>query len=45
MFVSRRLSTLDNVVSTATHFVLSRYKDGGVILFNEEEADKRSMIL
>ena len=45
MFVSRKLSTLDNVVSTATHFVLSRYKDGGVILFNEEEADKRSMIL
>ena len=45
MFVSRRLSTLDSVVSTATHFVLSRYKDGGVTLFNDEEADKRSMIL
>ncbi len=45
MFVSRRLSTLDSVVSTATHFVLSRYKDGGVTLFNDEEVDKRSMIL
>lgn len=45
MFVSRRLSTLDSVVSTATHFVLSRYKDGGVTLFNDEEEDKRSMIL
>ena len=45
MFVSRRLSTLDSVVSTATHFVLSRYKDGGVTLFNDEEAYKRSMIL
>ena len=45
MFVSKRLSTLNNVVSTATHFVLSRYKDGGVILFNDEQEDKRSMVL
>lgn len=45
MFVSKKLSTLDNVISTATHFVLSRYKDGGVILFSDEQEDKRSMIL
>lgn len=27
MFVANRLSTLDSVVSTATHFVLRRYKE------------------
>lgn len=46
MFVSRRLSTLESVLSTATHFLLSRYKDGGVILIEDEEnEDKRSMVL
>lgn len=43
-FVAQRLSTLDFVVSTATHFVLSRYKDGGLILCDNEQ-EKRSMIL
>ena len=28
MFVARRLSPLDSVISTATHFVLTRYKMG-----------------
>ena len=46
MFVSKRLSTLDSVLSTATHFVLSRYKDGGVILCDDEDKDeRRSMLL
>lgn len=27
MFVAKRLSTLDSVISTATHFVLTRYKE------------------
>ena len=40
MFVARRLSTLDAVISTATHFVLRRYKDKGV-LFAGEEKDER----
>ena len=33
MFVARRLSPLDSVISTATHFVLTRYKDGGCLLY------------
>ena len=41
MFVAKRLSTLDSVVSTATHFVLRRYKDDGV-LFLGEKKDERS---
>ena len=30
-FVARKLATLEDVVSTATHFVLRKYKDKGVI--------------
>jgi DNA-binding Lrp family transcriptional regulator len=45
MFVMRRLSTLDSVLSTATHFILTRYKDGGVILNQEEDKDERRSVL
>ena len=45
MFVSKKLSTMDGVISTATHFLLTKYKDNGVILNNDEHEDKRSMIL
>ncbi|MGN0517383.1 MAG: Lrp/AsnC family transcriptional regulator [Acutalibacteraceae bacterium] len=45
MFVSKRLSTIEGVISTATHFLLTKYKDSGVILNNEDHEDKRSMIL
>ena len=31
MFVSEKLSTMNCVVSTATHFILKRYKSNGVI--------------
>lgn len=42
MFVSRRLATIDGVLSTATHFVLTKYKDGGVIFRTDyEEIDER----
>ena len=45
-FVSKRLSTLDNVIGTATNFVLTNYKIGGVpIVSGEEEQEQRSMIL
>ena len=40
MFVAKRLSSLDGVLSTATHFVLKKYKERGV-LFTEEEKDER----
>ena len=41
MFVVRRLSPLDGVLSTATHFILTRYKDGGVIFDDGEKMDER----
>ena len=45
MFVARRLSLLDSVLSTATHFILTRYKDGGVVLKTEDENDERRSVL
>jgi DNA-binding Lrp family transcriptional regulator len=44
MFVMRRLSTLDSVLSTATHFILTRYKDDNVILNSEDEKDERRSV-
>ena len=43
-FVMRRLATMDSVLSTATHFVLTRYKDGGVVLSNSGESDERRSV-
>lgn len=40
MFVSKRLSTLDSVLSTATHFVLRKYKVDGAILLGEEKDER-----
>ena len=37
MFVAEKLSTLDQVVGTATHFILKKYKDHGTILAEEED--------
>ena len=42
-FESEKLSTLDGVLSTATHFVLKKYKDHGTILGKKYE-DTREMI-
>ena len=43
MFVAKRLSTLDSVISTATHFVLRRYKEKGV-MFLDAEKDERGVM-
>lgn len=43
-FVSNKLSTLDSVLSTATHFVLKKYKDHGVILEKNEPGDERMIV-
>lgn len=42
MFVAKELSTLDSVTSTATHFVLRRYKELDVAL-GTKEPDERGM--
>ncbi len=46
MFVAKKLSTIDGVISTGTHFILRRYKDRGMNLFDpDKQADERSLIL
>ncbi len=42
-FVSDKLSTLDAVLSTATHFILKKYKDHGTVISQKKE-DEREMI-
>lgn len=40
MFVAEKLATIDRVQSTATHFLLRRYKEDGDVLVEQEE-DRR----
>ena len=42
-FVAEKLSTMEGVTGTATHFVLRKYKDKGVI-YGPVEVDMRGMI-
>lgn len=42
-FVSDKLSTLETVLSTATHFILKKYKDHGTVISSKKQ-DEREMI-
>ncbi len=42
-FVSDKLSTLETVLSTATHFILKKYKDYGTIL-DDRQKDERMLV-
>ena len=42
-FVGTKLATIENVQSTATHFLLKKFKQAGVILEDKEE-DRRLVI-
>ena len=43
MFVSQRLSAMEGVLATATHFVLKRYKEKGIFI-EDDEFDERSLV-
>ena len=43
MFVSKRLAPLDSVISTATHFVLRRYKEHDVLFLGEEKDERGAL--
>jgi DNA-binding Lrp family transcriptional regulator len=43
LFVAMKLATIEHVQSTATHFVLKKYKQEGVILEDKEE-DRRLVV-
>lgn len=42
-FVSDKLSTLETVISTATHFILKKYKDHGTVL-DRKQSDERMQV-
>ncbi len=44
-FVARKLSCIDGVIATATHFMLKAYKIGGVNLNDDSVDDERGMVL
>jgi len=43
LFVGQKLAPLESVLSTATHFVLKKYKDHGVI-FEKAKKDERMVV-
>jgi DNA-binding Lrp family transcriptional regulator len=42
-FVTNKLSTLDTVLSTTTHFILKKYKDHGTIMAKKYEDTRLKM--
>lgn len=43
LFVAQKLAPMESVISTATHFVLKKYKDDGLCFYNDER-DTRQVI-
>lgn len=41
-FVAEKLAATDGIISTATHFVMRKYKEKGVIYSLDERADERN---
>ena len=44
-FVFEKLSALDSIQSTATHFVLKKYKDHGILTGEKTPSQRRSVVL
>ena len=43
LFVAQKLAPMDSIISTATHFVLKKYKEEGIV-FEDDEKDTRRVI-
>ena len=43
LFVAQKLAPMDSIISTATHFVLKKYKEEGIV-FEDDEKDTRQVI-
>lgn len=43
-FVAKRLAAMNGILSTATHFMLKRYKENGVSLVDIDKKDRREMV-
>ena len=44
-FVSEKLSPIESVISTATHFILKKYKDHGTILVKKGKSERMPVTL
>ena len=44
-FVADKLSPIEAVISTATHFILKKYKDHGTVLVNKSESERMPVTL
>jgi len=44
-FVSEKLAPLESVLSTATHFVLKKYKDKGTIFEDKTRDDREAIVI
>lgn len=45
LFVAEKLAPLESVLSTATHFVLKKYKEEGIIFEEKGRDDREALIL
>ncbi|MDP4091798.1 MAG: Lrp/AsnC family transcriptional regulator [Bacillota bacterium] len=45
LFVAEKLAPLESVLSTATHFVLKKYKDEGITFEDKEKDDREAVVL
>ena len=45
MFVTSKLSTLDAITGTSTHFVLKKYKDYGIIMMDKPKSNRMKVTL
>lgn len=45
LFISQRLATIGAVQSTATKFMLKKYKECGIDMSNDNEVEKRSFVV
>jgi len=45
LFVAEKLSPLESVLSTSTHFVLKKYKDNGVVFEKDYKDDREAVVL
>ena len=43
LFIAQKLAPMDSIISTATHFVLKKYKEEGIV-FEDDEKDTRQVI-
>lgn len=45
LFVAEKLAPVEGVLSTATHFVLKKYKDNGIIFTGSRKDDREAVVL